>query len=343
MPPHHVSTTELIDLKNRDNFSRSSYISDALIRSIKDSMSRGEQSLLYLNRRGTARVILCNNCGWQAVCPHCDLPLTYHHDVHSLQCHTCGFHQGTPTACPDCQNTEIVFKVVGTKAIEEEVKKLFPGARVMRFDTDNKTADRFEKHYDAIRSGEVDILVGTQLLAKGLDLPKLTTLGVVIADTSLTFPDYSSEERTYQLLNQVIGRVGRGHSERERIIVQSYDPERAVIRAALSSDWDTFYQTEIDERRLFNFPPFVYVLKLACRMASSRAAELKTEQFMYAIQNLGLPLLVEGPSPSFHARIDGKYEWQLIVKSKQREALLRVIDELPNSGWTYDIDPINLL
>jgi len=335
--------TQLIDLKNRDNFSRSSYISDALIASIKQSLSSHEQSLLYLNRRGTARVILCNQCGWQAVCPHCDLPLTYHHDVHTLQCHTCGFHSGVPTSCPECGNTEVVFKVVGTKAIEEEVKRLFPEARVMRFDTDNTAAERFEKHYDAIRAGDVDILVGTQLLAKGLDLPKLTTLGVVIADTSLTFPDYSAEERTYQLLNQVIGRVGRGHSQHERIIVQSYDPERAVIRSALTSNYDSFYKTEVAERQLFNFPPFVYVLKLACRMASSKAAETKTEQFLYSIQNLNLPLLIEGPTPSFHTKIAGKFEWQLLVKSKDRSALLQVIKALPKSGWTYDIDPINLL
>lgn len=336
-------TTEIIDLKNRDNFSRSPYLSDKLIAAIKTSLNRGEQSLLYLNRRGTARVILCHQCGWQAVCPHCDLPLTYHHDIHQLQCHTCGFHQGVPTSCPECGNTEIVFKVVGTKAIEEEVRKLFPDARVMRFDTDNKKAERFEQHYEAIRRGEVDILVGTQLLAKGLDLPKLTTLGVVIADTSLTFPDYSAEERTYQLLNQVIGRVGRGHSEHERIIVQSYDPERQVIRSALASDYDSFYTAELAERQLFNFPPFTYALKLSCKMASSKAAEAKVEQFMYSIKKLGLPLLIDGPIPSFHARTAGKYDWQLIVKSRQRKALLRVISALPKSGWSYDIDPINLL
>lgn len=338
-----IVTTEIVDLKDRDKFSRSSYISDALIASIKTSLQRGEQSLLYLNRRGTARVILCRDCGWQAVCPHCDLPLTYHHDVHRLQCHTCGHETRVPTSCPDCGNTEIVFKVVGTKAIEEEAGRLFPNARIMRFDTDNKAAERFEKHYDSVQAGEVDILVGTQLLAKGLDLPKLTTLGVVIADTSLTFPDYSAEERTYQLLNQVIGRVGRGHSAEERIIVQSYDPSRPVITAALSSDWDTFYRTELAERELFNFPPFIYALKLTCRRASSGAAERAAEQFLYTLRDLKLPLLIEGPTPSFHARITGKYEWQLIVKSKQRDALLEVVTALPKSGWSYDIDPINLL
>lgn len=336
-------TTKLIDLKNRELFSRSQYISDELIAAINTSLKNHEQSLLYLNRRGTARVILCNNCGWQAACPHCDLPLTYHHDIHKLQCHTCGYHQTVPTSCPECGNTEIIFKVVGTKAIEEEVGKLFPNARIMRFDTDNKKAERFEENYEKVVKGDVDILIGTQLLAKGLDLPKLTTLGVVIADTSLTFPDYSAEERTYQLLHQVIGRVGRGHSAEERIIVQSYDPSRPVITAALAGDWKSMYSSVLEERKLFTFPPFCYALKLACRRATSAAAEKNSEQFLYSIKKLKLPLLIDGPTPSFHARVAGKYEWQLIVKSKRREALLDVIAALPKSGWSYDIDPINLL
>jgi len=345
-------TTTLVDLKNRDEFTRSQYLSTALLQSVDVSLSRGEQSLLYLNRRGTARVILCDNCGWQAVCPHCDLPLTYHHDLYILQCHTCGYTQATPTSCPECGNADIVFKVVGTKAIEEEVKRLYPNARVMRFDTDNKKADRFEQHFEAVRSGEVDILIGTQLLAKGLDLPKLSTLGIIVADTSLTFPDYSAEERTFQLVAQVIGRVGRGHKDaagksiEQRVIVQSYAPDRPVITAALARDYDSFYQTELKERELFFFPPFCYVLKLTVRRASSKAAEQASEQFMYSVQKLGLPLLIEGPMPSFYAKINNKYEWQLIVKGKQRSALLRVVELLKTdakSGWNYDIDPINLL
>jgi primosomal protein N' (replication factor Y) len=320
-----------------------------MLDAISSSLARGEQSLLYLNRRGTARVILCNNCGWQAVCPKCDLPLTYHHDLHVLQCHTCGYRQSPPTSCPECGNVEIIFKVVGTKAIEEEVRKLFSGARVMRFDTDNKTADRFEKHYDAVHAGDVDILVGTQLLAKGLDLPRLSTLGVVIADTSLTFPDYSAEERTYQLITQVLGRVGRGHldslgqSIEQRIIVQSYDPKRPVIQAALTRNWERFYDNELAERKLFHFPPFMYLLKLTCRRATSASAEKAAEEFADTARGLGLPLLVEGPMPSFHAKIENKYEWQVVVRSPQRTALLEVIRALPKSGWSYDIDPVNLL
>ncbi len=344
--------TEVVDLKDRDAFGRSQYLSKALLTAIDISLGRGEQSLLYLNRRGTARVILCNVCGWQAACPHCDLPLTYHHDLYSMQCHTCGFNLPAPSSCPDCLNTDVVFKVVGTKAIEAEVRRMYPNARVMRFDTDNKKSERFEQHYESVIAGEVDILVGTQLLAKGLDLPRLSTLGVVVADTSLTFPDYSAEERTYQLLAQVIGRVGRGHRDSagnpisQRIIVQSYAPDRPVISAALNRDWDNYYQTELREREMFFFPPYCYLLKLTCRRATSKSAEQAVEQFMYSIQKLALPLLIDGPVPSFHGKVADKYEWQLIIKSKQRSVLLRVLGLLKTdakSGWTYDIDPVNLL
>lgn len=338
----HV-TTEVIDLKDRSQFTRSQYLSDALITSIATSLGSGEQSLLYLNRRGTARVILCNNCGWQAVCPHCDLPLTYHHDAHVLRCHTCGMSQAAPTSCPECGNADIVFKVIGTKAIEDEIKRLFGSANTMRFDTDNKKADRLEQHFDNVRSGKINILIGTQLLAKGLDLPKLSTLGVVIADTSLSFPDFTAQERTYQLLCQVIGRVGRGHSPLERIIVQTYVPNKPIIEAALKRDYESFYQAEIAERKLFNFPPFCHLLKLSCRRVTSVNAQKATEQFLYSLQALRLPISVDGPIPSFHTKAAGKYEWQLVVKANQRSSLLKVIRALPRSGWSYDIDPINLL
>ena len=340
---------DTINLTDRSAFSRSQYLSTKLLHSIDTSLKRGEQSLLYLNRRGTARVILCNVCGWQATCPHCDLPLTYHHDLYKLQCHTCGWQQSPPTTCPDCGNTDIVFKVVGTKAIEEEVRRLYPSARIMRFDTDNKKAERFEHHYDAVHDGDVDIIIGTQLLAKGLDLPRLSTLGVVIADTSLTFPDFSAEERTYQLLAQVIGRVGRGHRDSagtvipQRVIVQSYDPTRPVIAAALARDYDSFYKAELEERRLYDFPPYCHMLKLSCRRASTKAAEKATETFADSLADLNLPISIEGPMPSFHARSADKYEWQIIIKTRTRSALLTVIHALPKSGWTYDIDPMNLL
>ncbi|HEY1063679.1 MAG TPA: primosomal protein N', partial [Candidatus Saccharimonadales bacterium] len=201
--------TTVIDLKDHSLFPRSQYISQPLSEAIHAALRNGEQTLLYLNRRGTARVIICEHCGWQAMCPHCDVPLTYHGDAHELRCHVCNFHMSPPTVCPDCTQPNIVYKTIGTKAVVNEVHKLFPQARIQRFDTDNTKAERFEQHYEAVSRGDVDILVGTQLLAKGLDLPRLSVLGVLMADTSLQMPDYTATERTYQLLSQVLGRIGR--------------------------------------------------------------------------------------------------------------------------------------
>ena len=335
-----VSTT-IVDLKDRTHFSRQPHLSKDLLTSIETSLRNNEQSLVFLNRRGTARVTMCERCGWQATCPHCDIPLTYHADSHDLQCHTCGYHTHAPTACPECQSANILLKSVGTKAIVDELQHAFPQARIQRFDTDNKKEERLELHYDAVRNGDIDIVVGTQLIAKGLDLPKLSTVGVVIADTSLYLPDYSAGERSYQLLRQVIGRVGRGHRA-GRVIIQSYDPESPTIKAAAEGDWDSFYKAELAERKAFLFPPFVYTLKLTCRRASARTAQSAAEKAADILHDSGLRLIIDGPMPAFHEKAAGKFQWQLTLKAKDRGQLLEAIKLLP-ANWSYDIDPSNLL
>jgi primosomal protein N' (replication factor Y) len=190
---------------------------------------------------------MCENCGWQALCPHCDIPLTYHADTFKLHCHSCSFSSSTPHACPECGHPAIMFKTVGTKAIVDEIQRIFPEARVARFDTDNKKAERFEQLYESVVAGDIDILVGTQLLAKGLDLPKLSTVGVILADTSLYMPDFTAEERTYQLLTQIIGRVGRGHRDGHAVI-QTYHPGNHVLKDVLDNNWQDFYTRQLKER-----------------------------------------------------------------------------------------------
>jgi primosomal protein N' (replication factor Y) (superfamily II helicase) len=332
---------DVVDLKNRSDFSKSSILSDKLLSAIDQSLRNDEQSLLFLNRRGTARIILCDQCGWQAVCDHCNLPLTYHGDSHIMRCHTCGRTKSAVSYCPICNNPKIVLKSIGTKAIVENISSIFPNARIQRFDTDNKKSERIEQHYASILNGNIDIIVGTQILAKGLDLPRLSVVGVVIADTSLNFPDYTADERTYQLLRQVIGRVGRGHRE-SNVILQTYDPSNFIVQAAASSSWESYYKREIAIREKFLFPPFCFVLKLTCRRASSNAAQKKAEDFADAIRAMGLRVLIDGPSPSLHEKIGTKYQWQLVIKSKQRGELLKIVDALP-SDWSYDLDPLNLL
>ncbi len=334
----------LVDLRDRSAFTRSGYLSDQLIEALRRALEAGEQSMLYLNRRGTARLTLCRQCGWQATCPRCDLPLAYHGDIHESLCHACGYRESIRSSCPTCGNTDIIFKSAGTKAIADEVSRLFPEARVSRFDTDNRKAERLEQHYERILAGEVDVLVGTQLLAKGLDLPRLTTLGIVLADTSLAIPDYTAQERTYQLIRQVLGRIGRGHTPHATAIIQTYAPDSPVIQSALSEDWQTFYGRELQEREQYGFPPFTYLLKIASRRATSRSAEAASSKLADILRSKYSNVVhIDGPAPAFHEKHGTKYEWQIIIKAKNRRYLTQIIADLPDAGTTYDIDPVNLL
>ena len=330
-----------INLRKPEHFSRSPLLSNALLDRVAASMQRGEQSLVYLNRRGTANVVLCNVCGWQSLCPNCDLALTYHGDAHELRCHVCGFVSPLPVGCPVCGNAEILFKSVGTKAVAAALAKLFPSARIQRFDTDARKAERLEQHLDSLAAGRADIIVGTQMIGKGLDLPKLSVVGVINADSSLLIPDYTAAERTYQLLAQVVGRVGRGHRA-GAVIVQTYDPENITIQTAIHQRWQEFYDAELLERKTFRFPPFAHLLKLRVLRATSQSAEKAAGELAATIVQHYPELTVEGPAPSFHPRERGKYSWQLLLKSPIRGTLVAIITTLP-SGWSYDIDPINLL
>ena len=335
------SKTTIVDLKDKDQTSKYSFISTVLISAVEAALIKKEQVLIFLNRRGTARVVFCENCGWKSICPRCDVPLVYHGDSHTMQCHTCGYKDSPPTSCPTCHQDKIVFKSIGTKAVADSMKSLFPYAKIQRFDNDNLKAERFEKHYEAIKSGEVDILVGTQTLAKGLDLPRLSVVGIIMAETSLFLPDYTAGEHMLQILTQVMGRVDRGHRD-SQVIVQSFDPTNSVLNAVLKKDWKKFYETELAERKTYGFPPFYYILKLTCRRATQKSAIEASNKLAAELKNSSLKIKIYDPAPSFHERIGGKYQWQLIVKAKNRTELLELTKNLP-SGWTYDIDPSNLL
>ena len=335
------TTLEVVDLKEREHFSRSPWISNQLIAEVEKALNDNAQSLLFLNRRGTARLVLCQTCGWQATCPRCDLPLTYHGDSHHLRCHTCGYTSDTPSACPDCGSTEIKFKSIGTKTITSEVERLFPKARVQRFDGDSKKSERLEEHYTAIKDGSVDILIGTQMLSKGLDLPKLGVVGVILADTSLYFPDYTAEERTFQMLRQVNGRVGRGHRA-GTIVIQTYYPNSPTIQAAVNKNYGQFYEAQLAERELYRFPPFYFMLKISIERAVLSSARTASQELAQSILRAGFLIELSGPSPAFVEKTHDRYRWQIIIKSKQRGELTKVIAMLPKN-CSYDIDPSNLL
>ncbi len=331
----------VVDLKDRTNFTQSSIISNQLLEAMNQALAKQEQILLFLNRRGTARSIICQNCGWQALCPNCDIALIYHGDSHTFRCHSCSYKMTSLSSCPVCQNTNIVFKSIGTKAIVSEIERLLPRAKVQRFDNDNLKAERFEQQYKKVFAGGIDILVGTQTLAKGLDLPKLAVVGVIIADTSLYTPDYTSQERLYQLISQVIGRIGRGHRHGQAVI-QTYSPDNPILSSAISKQWDEFYASELEQRQRFMFPPFCYLLKLSCKRSSQSSALAAANTLAALLKGQALKIQINGPAPAFREKIAKQYEWQLIIKSKRRGELIKVIQLLPN-GWSYDIDPINLL
>lgn len=336
------SQIDIVDIGDKSLFAQSFWLSDRMIESIEESLAAKEQSLVFLNRRGTAASVMCQNCGWKALCPNCDISLTYHADDHLIICHSCGFKEKSPSSCPICHSHDIMFKGVGTKAIESELSKLFPSAVIKRFDRDNSKKDSLEMNYTDINNGKTDIIIGTQIVTKGLDLPQLTTVGIVMADQNLTFPDFSSDEKSYQTLLQVIGRVGRGHQSTSKIIIQTYNTQGTALLAALSKDYTSFYNNQLDSRKKYMFPPFVFMLKIYCKKNTARKAKESCLELIEQIKKLNFQIDISDPTPAFHEKVGGKYIWQFVVKSKKRQYLLDIISSLPND-WFYDIDPNNLL
>jgi primosomal protein N' (replication factor Y) len=267
--------------------------------------------------------------------------LVYHADEHLARCHICGYQHVPPPACPNCGNPDVVYKNIGTKALAEQVDKLFPDRVVKRFDSDNLAGEQLNEVYGDLLAGKVDILVGTQLLAKGLDLPRLGLVGIISAESSLTLPDYTAEERTFQLLYQVIGRVGRGHAKGQ-VVVQTYEPGSVVIQSAIGRDYKRFYEHSLAERQAFRFPPFSYLMKLTIRRATVAGANTASERLRDQLQAAGLPVEVIGPTPSFYARRGRNFYYQLVVKSKDRDHLLALTKIVP-SDWQIDLDPADLL
>jgi len=334
---------KLIDMTNRQTFGQHHFLSDALINDLKQTLQDGYQALIFHNRRGTAPTTLCQHCGWQAGCPHCFVPLTLHADRHQMRCHICGLSTPILTSCPKCQSVDIVHKGIGTKRIEAEIKKLFPDKNIARFDGDTNPEETVDQKYQSLYDGDVDIIIGTQVVAKGLDLPKLRFVGITQADAGLNLPDFTSSERTFQLLAQVIGRVGRS-SHPTKVVVQSYQPNHPAIKDGIAHDYENFYNRTIKQRQATNFPPFCHLLKLTCSYKTEKTAIQNSKKLAEEIkQKLPKEVQVVGPVPAFYERLRDTYRWQLVIKSKYREDLFRAIELLPKSNWQFDLDPANLL
>ena len=333
----------LIDLKDRALFTHNSYFSDALLQDIENNLKQHKQTLLFHNRRGSAPLTLCEHCGYQVLCPNCLLPLTLHNDSYQLICHTCGHHEPVPSTCPVCHHGSLIHKGFGTKLLESELKKIFKSTRIARFDADNTTADSLTQNFEAVKNGDIDIIIGTQTIAKGLDLPLLNTVGIVQADANLNLPDYAAEERTFQLITQVIGRVGRGHTDINHVFLQTFQPEHPVILAAKSLDYAKFADYLLKKRQLSHLPPFFYLLRISIVKKTEDLAIKKIMELHRALKKFP-DVYLSAPTPSFHEYTPSGYSWQIIVKAKKRDSLTHLIESLDQyPEIRFAIDPPSLI
>lgn len=332
---------EIIDFKNRDNFTKNRYFSTKLLNSITNNLNNHHQTLIFHNRRGSSPLSLCESCGEELLCPNCLLPLTLHADTYELICHTCGHKEKVPHACPKCGSPNILHKGFGTKLLETELNKLFKNAKIARFDADNTKKDSLDALYDQVKNGEIDIIIGTQTVAKGLDLPNLATVGIVQADAGLSLPDYSAEERTFELINQVIGRVGRGHINEAEVFIQTFRPDSDVLKFAINSDYANFADYILNKRRTANFPPYSFIAKLEITY-KTEALALKKVRSAYQTLWKNPTVQTSVPTPAFHEHTNKGYTWQLIVRAKSRAALLTAVSKL-DSNFHITLDPPSLL
>jgi primosomal protein N' (replication factor Y) len=337
---------EIVDLRDELKTGNKSIFSGALRAALEQTLALREQSILFLNRRGDSTFILCRDCGFVMQCQRCDAPLVYHSDVEDLVCHLCDARQPVPAACPACGGERIRFFGIGTQKLEAETRKTFPAARVLRWDRDAARArGAHEELLRRFTNHEADILVGTQMIAKGLDLPRVTLVGVVTADMALHLPDFRAVERTFQLLTQVAGRAGRGPLG-GRVIVQAYTPEHYCIQAAQSHDYRSFYQREIAFRREHGYPPFGELARLLHVGNGEDRIQRDAEQ-LAALLRLRLRregvagIEIIGPAPAFHRKIRGRYRWHILLRGRQLANFLRDLDLPP--GWSLDVDPVSTL
>jgi primosomal protein N' (replication factor Y) len=336
-------SVELIDMTKKLHFTKHRFLSNDLLARITETLEAGHQVLIFHNRRGSAPMTLCEQCGWSAACPRCFVPLTLHADSFELRCHICNHLERVPTSCPTCHNASIIHKGIGTKLVAEELRRLFPKATIMRFDGDSIEGETLEKHYQSLYDGQVNIIIGTQVVAKGLDLPHLRMVGVIQADSGLALPDFSSTERVFQLLAQVSGRVGRNeHSS--RVIVQSYQPEHPSVALGIQQDFEHFYEYCLSERQHGRFPPFTHLLKLTCVYKTEAAAIRASRELARTLRSKADPsVTILGPAPAFYERVRDTYRWQLILKSPTRGELINCLAHLPRDRWQYELDPSSLL
>jgi primosomal protein N' (replication factor Y) len=328
---------------NRSIFSR------ALQAALKTVLERGEQAILFLNRLGSATYVFCRDCGYDLKCPRCDLPLTYHLAENGLLCHHCGYRRQLPSTCPQCGSGRIRRYGTGTEKVEQEVQNLFPRAATLRWDrSTTRTKGAHEVILSQFANHRADVLVGTQMLAKGLDLPLVTLVGVVLADVGLALPDYRAAERVFQVLTQVSGRAGRSLLG-GRVVLQTFQPEHYAIQAAAGHNFSAFYTQELSYRRKLGYPPFARLVRLEARDPQAAQAEKQARflagQLKKWMRKYNHSLEMIGPVPCFFGKLGGVYRWQVVLRGKDPAGFLQMIlpDERALEAVRIEVNPPSLL
>jgi len=344
--------TAIVDLRNELRAKNFSIFSNLLQEKIAEKLNRHEQIILFLNRRGSSSSVICRDCGYTCKCKTCEIPLTYHEIQNSkfkiqnfLQCHYCGYVTPNPLTCPSCKSTRIKYIGIGTQKVETEIQKLFPNAKILRADSDTVSKkNSFEQIYNLFKEHKADILVGTQMISKGLDLPKVTLVGIILADMGLDMPDFRAEEKTFQLLTQVSGRAGRSINNGE-VVIQTYNPNNFAITCASKHDYESFYKKEIKDRENLHYPPFSSLIKLTYTDPNQQKCKTTAENLF---SNLGTKIqnskfkIQNYIAPPLHPKMFGKYHYNIWLKGENSE-LKKILHSLEFSEkWRIDVDPINI-
>lgn len=320
---------EVVDMREEAKQGNASSFSTTLKQKLIHRLQKGEQSVLLLNRRGYSSFVLCRDCGYVLECPNCDISQTLHMDSKSMKCHYCGHEEPIPRKCPKCQSPSIRYYGTGTQKVEEELKQLIPEARIIRMDVDTtRKKGAHQKLFKKFEDKKADILLGTQMIAKGLDFPNVTLVGVINADTSLGLPDFRSAEKTFQLLTQVSGRSGRGSKPGE-VIVQSFNPDHYAIQLAKMHDYDGFYKKEMRLRHLSEYSPYFFLIKLSVSHTNEMTAAKKINEYIQFLKPaLSKQAIILGPTPKSIARTHNRYHFQALIKYKKEDQLVEKCHDL---------------
>ncbi|WP_102692712.1 primosomal protein N' [Rummeliibacillus pycnus] len=324
-----LPAVQVIDMREELHSGNRSMFSTVLADAIQIRLERKEQIVLFLNRRGYSSFVLCRDCGTVVQCKNCDISMTYHRSSETLKCHYCGYEEHVPSECPECHSEHIRFFGTGTQKIEAEIHKVFPEARVLRMDVDTtRQKGAHERILDDFGSGKADILLGTQMIAKGLDFPKITLVGVLSADTSLNLPDFRAAERTFQLLTQVSGRAGR-HDLPGEVIIQTYTPEHYAIQLSKEQHYEPFYEQEMAMRHKFAYPPYFYVVLIQVSHEDVlMAAEYAGKAMDWLKLKLSSQVGLIGPTAASISRIQNRYRYQCLIKYKKEPNLTETLQQL---------------